>query len=114
MRISDWSSDVCSSDLRAGKDALEFHLGSHRVEYVVAKSCTPWARQDSERLSCSAGRRAKRLPIPPTTPTTSAPTTSAGFQSRSAGLRVWKEWVGRSRSRWTPHHQQKKNQKHKN
>src|SRR3546814_4213828 len=32
MRISDWSSDVCSSDLRArGKEALDLKTGDYRA-----------------------------------------------------------------------------------
>src|SRR3546814_17025854 len=30
MRISDWSSDVCSSDLRVGLDRLALYLGRRR------------------------------------------------------------------------------------
>src|SRR3546814_15141690 len=40
MRISDWSSDVCSSDLldalapHISKETLEFHYGKHHQSYV--------------------------------------------------------------------------------
>src|SRR3546814_8991014 len=54
MRISDWSSDVCSSDLRRGRgDGLADENGVHRVASAGD------ARDSSERtrLPCSAPRR---------------------------------------------------------
>src|SRR3546814_5610766 len=51
MRISDWSSDVCSSDLVAGDDFAGDH-GAHRIGWwtltsfvpsgKVASTCTSW------------------------------------------------------------------------
>src|SRR3546814_8236257 len=35
MRISDWSSDVCSSDLRGGKAAHTDGLGSHQIQRIA-------------------------------------------------------------------------------
>src|SRR3546814_6653907 len=34
MRISDWSSDVCSSDLLYTADAFESFMGAHAVHYA--------------------------------------------------------------------------------
>src|SRR3546814_6307581 len=44
MRISDWSSDVCSSDLgRAGLRAMAFlDLPTHRLHYRVDGDSGPW------------------------------------------------------------------------
>src|SRR3546814_9816893 len=75
MRISDWSSDVCSSDLvvgLAGLDRLCPHAGA--------------------RLLC----RAHRLwPLAPTT---------RRRLLRSEERRVGKECVSTCRSRWSPYH----------
>src|SRR3546814_6747957 len=38
MRISDWSSDVCSSDLQAGVDILAAEGGNQAVEALVPGS----------------------------------------------------------------------------
>src|SRR3546814_5856546 len=54
MRISDWSSDVCSSDLRRGRgDGLSTEIGVPRGASAVG------ARDSSERtrLPCSSPRR---------------------------------------------------------
>src|SRR3546814_5899948 len=36
MRISDWSSDVCSSDLTRPREALEAEEGSYEIEIIGA------------------------------------------------------------------------------
>src|SRR3546814_17591131 len=40
MRISDWSSDVCSSDLTASKAPVEAPLGTAAREKVPSSSCS--------------------------------------------------------------------------
>src|SRR3546814_7733489 len=48
MRISDWSSDVCSSDLAAAA-ARRFHLeAEHGVQRPVAGRCYPGHQQQSD------------------------------------------------------------------
>src|SRR3546814_12046470 len=90
MRISDWSSDVCSSDLR---DAPGGSTGLHRAQTRCRAS-----RQD--------GNGGKRGP---------ACLAAAGlFQGpglgavRSEERRVGKECVSTCRSRWSPYHSKKK------
>src|SRR3546814_14500830 len=85
MRISDWSSDVCSSDLQAPR--LRRAL---RQEDRVSNRTDPgglimaWTRNDI------AARAAEEL--------------------RSEERRVGKEGVSTWRSRWSPYHEKKKEQ----
>src|SRR3546814_8962929 len=54
MRISDWSSDVCSSDLvpeQGGQDGAQFHGG-------VLGSCRSALGRDAFRVGSKQGRRA--------------------------------------------------------
>src|SRR3546814_11063124 len=103
MRISDWSSDVCSSDLQQ-KDSS------------FGRSCRPagrgWLRPPDDVVSSSRGAGhpwpALRHPQP------------AGRQLRELGgsflrvdfsseeLRVGKECVSTCRSRWSRSHKKKK------
>src|SRR3546814_6669799 len=84
MRISDWSSDVCSSDLGATKRRRGYSprtAGGEQacrqpVRPVPASSCR-WALRDAENRP-PAGRSEER--------------------------RVGKECVSTCRSRWSPYH----------
>src|SRR3546814_7097493 len=82
MRISDWSSDVCSSDLT-----------------------TPFIAQivQLQRIGCTgSGRRTvKRTPPQWQPPRCSVPIPSL---PRSEERRVGKECVSTCRSRWSPYH----------
>src|SRR3546814_20714512 len=82
MRISDWSSDVCSSDLRS----VAKRAGRRRSYAVASPSCLRSAR-----------------PIGPTT----KPLPLKLFR-RSEERRVGKECVSTCRSRWSPYHSKKK------
>src|SRR3546814_13545660 len=84
MRISDWSSDVCSSDLAALHDG-----GLHDEGRFIAIQRTFFDRDDA--------RRARDLADP---------------RMRSEERRVGKECVSTCRSRWSPD-QYKKNTKYK-
>src|SRR3546814_17238999 len=78
MRISDWSSDVCSSDLVSSivSSAQSVSLG-----YLALHRASHWAR------SARASARLRR---------------------RSEERRVGKECVSTCRSRWSPYHYKKK------
>src|SRR3546814_2822420 len=77
MRISDWSSDVCSSDLR-------------RLPF---------------RSRCLAVRRARQLSLPGGGPAVVARRRQhGGLRRRSEERRVGKECVSTCRSRWSPYH----------
>src|SRR3546814_20248869 len=88
MRISDWSSDVCSSDLadepRASADR-RLHVRPHRRH---RRRATP----GRGGAPCDRPHRAGR---------------DAGFR-RSEECRVGKECVSTCRSRWSPSHYKKK------
>src|SRR3546814_12538805 len=97
MRISDWSSDVCSSDLPHGRDqagrgqALEeggltmalFELTSNDLRFVAQRL----PRDVRDLLKLHHGKL------------------------RSEERRVGKECVSTCRSRWSPYHSKKNNQK---
>src|SRR3546814_19105460 len=78
MRISDWSSDVCSSDLTA-----TFSVGSRKLK------------------SSMVGHTARHWPFS----RLSSPSTTS---MRSEERRVGKECVSTCRSRWSPYHYKKK------
>src|SRR3546814_9455213 len=85
MRISDWSSDVCSSDLmpRAegqchGKAAADSHLALHRDAAAMQLHQFLGQRQADARAFETAPRSEER--------------------------RVGKECVSTCRSRWSPYH----------
>src|SRR3546814_19708151 len=85
MRISDWSSDVCSSDL---------------------PSCNrpPSPHHPSPAAGRQFPRRRRHRPPP----------TAALRPSRSEERRVGKECVSTCRSRWSPYHTKKKMTYHQN
>src|SRR3546814_3286362 len=86
MRISDWSSDVCSSDLELGlRDGWRWSPDSRRIAYwqLVADSVRDFALINyTDSL------------YPTVTP----------IQYRSEERRVGKECVSTCRSRWSPYH----------
>src|SRR3546814_1172626 len=85
MRISDWSSDVCSSDLR----------GAGRLGIAALSSL---------KASASSAAGAKKLvrSVASTTPR------MRRRMRRSEERRVGKECVSTCRSRWSPYHYKKK------
>src|SRR3546814_17648687 len=92
MRISDWSSDVCSSDLRAG----------------VAPGCCDIGALDED------GRRIGIVEIPPGEKRPRivdgpAEQIEPWLAKRSEERRVGKECVSTCRSRWSPYHSKKNN-----
>src|SRR3546814_14930607 len=88
MRISDWSSDVCSSDL--------------------SKSI-PMTRKllIASLLLGVAGMAHARTP-PSTVAGSSRALPAEARAQRSEERRVGKEWVSTCRSRWSPFHENKK------
>src|SRR3546814_4998538 len=77
MRISDWSSDVCSSDLKTEPLARFFRFGEQLIEL-------PLPIAGNARQKKTARRRS--------------------FCTRSEERRVGKECVSPCRSRWSPYH----------
>src|SRR3546814_2402644 len=80
MRISDWSSDVCSSDL-GGEGEI-----------------SAWISTSTGRVPSMPGNTTE----PVTLPRRSARNRAEGF--RSEERRVGKECVSTCRSRWSPYH----------
>src|SRR3546814_13822276 len=106
MRISDWSSDVCSSDLKVAecgggeKQADEEDRGNHHGPVEIIGAAKKHHRADKARKikECAQPRR-------------SAPGGPAKkgkrhqqWHYRSEERRVGKEYVSTCTSRWSPYH----------
>src|SRR3546814_19777960 len=107
MRISDWSSDVCSSDLRA--DALGNGGWLPAAPAILlAPDAPPPAGIAALRHQLVAGRNAEFLQSQ-----RELATAASGFSGyeRSEERRVGKEWGSTCRSRWAPYHYKKKKNK---
>src|SRR3546814_1357992 len=91
MRISDWSSDVCSSDLVAVPTTL--NVGALDLLHPRRVNVDGRRREMMLRLM----RAYEALACRPTW-------TCAPYQARSEERRVGKECVSTCRSRWSPYH----------
>src|SRR3546814_12794000 len=103
MRISDWSSDVCSSDL--ARRALPADAEHPRVLVdLAALNLQDGQRNEAKNLLQQVldGRQA--------TPEIEALARSL-LKERSEERRVGEEWVSTCRSRWQPSHSKKKQTK---
>src|SRR3546814_12529388 len=107
MRISDWSSDVCSSDLstRNPRSSEDEGPGRSRKGRTVGGLPNEKGRglEPSGRLELTWTNKHLRLISDP----------EGGYEwveptdprvSRSEERRVGKEWVSTCRSRWSPYH----------
>src|SRR3546814_2544735 len=95
MRISDWSSDVCSSDLQ--------RLGGScgvACEVPWRKVVTPHGPRVEHRRSTGRTAMATRLGAP----RSAAAPDQSDMAARSEERRVGKECVSTCRSRWSPYH----------
>src|SRR3546814_12109016 len=98
MRISDWSSDVCSSDLHGDGSTYLFefdldgtsarHVASGEIEGAIADR---WAMDEAGGTL--------RVAVSPTSETGNF--TSIVTMERSEERRVGKEWVSTCRLRWS-------------
>src|SRR3546814_15931528 len=100
MRISDWSSDVCSSDLiekNFGPEIARLVDGVTKLSKIEAQTENEWAAENlrkfllamSDDIRVLLVKRAARL-----------------HNMRSEERRVGKECVSTCRSRWSPNHEQ--------
>src|SRR3546814_10994930 len=107
MRISDWSSDVCSSDLQ---NAAELERIAGRP--VQLGGSADAVRTDVARAT-AGGRIALRAIIARRQRIVEVARRAGGPRAaaRSEGRRVGKEGVRTCRSRWSPLHLKKKNAK---
>src|SRR3546814_17785819 len=105
MRISDWSSDVCSSDLglqtrrRPHWDTFSRSQGDRKRVSRQTYSCRPEVPHEVRPRSAGPPRAScppLSLPLEPV----------AGL--RSEERRVGKEWVSTCRFRWSPYHSKTK------
>src|SRR3546814_15480408 len=97
MRISDWSSDVCSADLQehGNQHRAIFFDGPHDLSFSYREGAYWWAgRYEAARLSQSAKRIEPRRGLTP----------GVRERSRSEERRVGKECDSTCRSRWSPYH----------
>src|SRR3546814_16415498 len=100
MRISDWSSDVCSSDLEAMARGVEAVAG---LPDPVGRTLAEWERPNGLQIA--------RVSVPlgvigiiyESRPNVTADA-GALCLKRSEERRVGKEWVSTCRSRWSPDH----------
>src|SRR3546814_13187469 len=97
MRISDWSSDVCSSDLHVvvSEDAngQVRALFGRKIEGLAAELPAVAPRVSSTQALASAKRAALGSRL-----------LGMRVQARSEERRVGKERVSTCRSRWSPYH----------
>src|SRR3546814_12845535 len=100
MRISDWSSDVCSSDLAEGtpgrlERAAALYTGDFLDGFALNEEpFEEWRRTKASRLRTAALRGLGRL----------LEHHASNGNIRSEERRVGKECVSTCRSRWSPDH----------
>src|SRR3546814_14814915 len=122
MRISDWSSDVCSSDLRHGRrptprrsrGAATIPSRAGKAAWREARATRP--KPPREARPTGRGRRRGRrrenaTPAPREDRAATATTEAAPFRSeeRRGGKECGSTWT----SRWAPQHKKKNNNNHK-
>src|SRR3546814_20310501 len=97
MRISDWSSDVCSSDLLGGEcPAITVVVAAHDEERTIGARVRNLLAQDYPAT------RLKVLVV------SDGSGDRTAEEARSEERRVGKECVSTCRSRWAPYHYKKK------
>src|SRR3546814_11227397 len=107
MRISDWSSDVCSSDLFRQLSGTDLPANGDARGYPVGHDNPPWQRerQDGNAVRPLRGYAASRSSSATGTCATTACPSSA---SRSEERRCGKGCVRPCKSRWSAYHYKKK------
>src|SRR3546814_16603887 len=97
MRISDWSSDVCSSDLRGKCDTKGFRQAADtQLDHQIGAMDFYRARRNAEIKSDGFVRQALGQAL--------EDVLLARRESRSEERRVGKECVSTCSSRWSPYH----------
>src|SRR3546814_14411325 len=99
MRISDWSSDVCSSDLQFGPNFLGC-LRQGRIAGGLDERQT-----HGKCVELFKGKRHRRQ--------VKAWSQQISYSRRTEERRVGKECVSTCRYRWSPSHYKKKKETHK-
>src|SRR3546814_1655918 len=115
MRISDWSSDVCSSDLPGLRTAIDKGLAINMPKVIIGNAGAEAAAPGYvSAYDAETGRKLWRFNIVPGDPAKGykskaeamAAKTWKGewWKQRSEERRVGKECVSTCRSRWSPYH----------
>src|SRR3546814_21107563 len=102
MRISDWSSDVCSSDLvRAMRvDGWNNEASANEWEHEISK-----VKRRCQTKTCRLLNATQCLELGPCSRAAGLCLgTCRAFATRSEERRVGKECVSTCRSRWSPDH----------
>src|SRR3546814_19809416 len=102
MRISDWSSDVCSSDLRCA-GAFERFTAENRLDRRALVAEDKWCARCARPDAALADRSDRKRPL------VYAGERSGTDLSRSEERRVGQERVSTCRSRGASDHEKKKN-----
>src|SRR3546814_18427697 len=96
MRISDWSSDVCSADLFPGRSRWQYRTAQgvgprHRPTATApaSRSCCAEPREGSATARVTSTSAGQRPTAPATASSNSKPTTSIGRAAWRG--RVWKD-----------------------
>src|SRR3546814_14466845 len=100
MRISDWSSDVCSSDLEVEQQAGDDTVGNG---HLVAAPAQP-AAGHLQPIVDAGGTLGRRLGKSRVIGSEILGMDQPGEGVRSEERRVGKECVSTCRSRWSPYH----------
>src|SRR3546814_20503911 len=99
MRISDWSSDVCSSDLvPLGPELADIEIcaADRRGDHGGQRDLDPDVAPEPEGEPAGLGKQRGDHGQPSSRPNSWKP------PPRSEERRVGKEWVSTCRSRWSP------------
>src|SRR3546814_12423237 len=99
MRISDWSSDVCSSDLMEAVMAQAADAGARCAGYTTLRLPYELKALFREWLTLHAPQRAEHVMS-----LVQQMNGGRDYDSRSEERRVGKECVSTCRSRWSPYH----------
>src|SRR3546814_13930883 len=109
MRISDWSSDVCSSDLLKMKKLC---WTATAIPFLLAGCNAPDASTPPADGNAPAAEAVTNAGETPAAERAAADLKKAdGAAARSEERRVGKECVSTCRSRWAPDHSKKKKER---
>src|SRR3546814_16552420 len=111
MRISDWSSDVCSSDL--GIRLVPAIAAIEAPIAVIPAVIQPPANARVAVAATFPGVVMRTLVVEGDTVRQGQPLAVISSRDRSEERRVGKECVSTCRSRWSPYHYKKKTNIHK-
>src|SRR3546814_15154131 len=103
MRISDWSSDVCSSDLCHEFPGTQIAATPHHHRVFIAR-CEQKMLPEGFGIGLSGIAVKIRLEQGSDAPQTARTSPQVGLPERSEERRVGKECVSTGRSRWSTYH----------